>query len=621
MAEEERKRGRPAILRRRHGPDFNQEWRKGVRTLGDLLAPDFVDLHDSYAQIGRLFYTVLHVSALDPETGMGFLQRLVRGSEPVDLAWYLTPLPREQAMDRLGRGAAMAGAELEKQEESGLEDPMAVRGAADMRALRHLVDSGEEVLWHIGFYILIHGESVTALDKTVRKVLTQLGHGAHARIAYELMWPGLEAFTPTGQDPLNLPLLVDTTTVVKSWPLSSTALRRPSGIFWGFDRDTGSVVIFSPFDRGLLRNGNAVICGPTGSGKSFTVKVAMGRLLQTGVRFAAIDPKPPGEYRWLCEVLGSDVAEYVDLSPAARRGLNPFALPRGASNIEGLEYPVRRKVTTLRAQLAQMVGGLRPEQEGMLETHLFGLYEAVSGLGRDTTEVPSEVRLPRIADLVDRLEGDSEARNLGLALRKYARGGSLGGLYDPDEFLCIADKRMVVFGISTLPEEDRPGASLLISNWVMDTVLSGGSTEPGILVIDEAHTLLSGPGGQVIADLGRVARSMNWGIWYISQLVEDFVGTKEAPKEQGQVIFENCAVRLYMPKSVGNLAALPGSVGLTSDHVAYLRQEAGVGDILADIEGRLVRLKTGPGSFTKTEYMLATSNPQEVARYREALKR
>lgn len=607
-------REKRAILRKqRTTPD---PWDGGIRSQGDAIAPDYVRLESDHGQIGRTWFTVLHIATLDPETSVGFLQRLVRGKTPVDIAWYLNPVPREQAMSRLTRGASTALAELAAMERQGLVDPMAVRGAQDMEALRHLVDAGEEALWSAGIYILVRGESREALENSVRQVLLTLGHGAHARVAYELQWPGLEAFAPVGREDVELHLLLDTTTVVKSWPLGSASLRRPAGIFWGFDKDTSGLVIFDPFDRTLLRNSNMVVCGPTGAGKSFFVKLMLLRLLQEGVRFTVIDPK--GEYRWVCETLGADLAEYIPLSASAQRGVNLFALPRDTPDLEEFRFPVRRKVAALRAQIGQMLGGLTPEQEGVLDAALFDLYREISGLPRDVTQVPEGVQFPRLSDLVRVLEREEAGCAMARALQKYARGGSLGGLYDPEDYLSPETKRLVCFGISSLAREDRPAASLMIADWVTGAVFSQRRS-PHILIVDEAWTLLSGPGASVLSDLVRIARSLNAGVWCISQLVEDFVGTRDMPKEQGQAVFENSALRAYLPGAIGNPQALPASVGMTVDLVALLRQ-ASLGEVLLDLDGRWLRLETGQGAHTRTEYMICTSHPGEVDRFREEMR-
>lgn len=625
--EQQRPKEKRAILRRRRqeAAPLERAWVQGVRTQGDVIAPSGLRFagDGSYGQIGRLYYTVLHISSLDPETGVGFLQRLVQGSEPVDVAWWVKPFPREQAMTHLTSGAATALAEMSAMQEKGLVDPMAVRGAQDMEALRHLVDAGEEVIWTIGFYVLVRADSLPALDKAVRNVYTLLGHGAHARIAYELMWPGLEAFTPAGQQLAGggLSHVLDTTTLVKSWPLGSASLRRPNGIFWGYDRDNSGMVIFDPFDRTMLRNSNMVICGPSGAGKSFFVKLLLLRLLQQGVRFVVIDPKPD-EYSWVCEAIGPDVADFIPLSASARRGLPLFDLQRRAVEIEGETFlPVRRKVASLRGQLAEMLGGLTPEQEGVLDAALFTVYQQIAGLVPDVTSVPADVRLPRLIDLVRVLEqgGEGVSEALSRALKKYAQGGSLAGLYDADQFVQVGDKRLVAFGIAGLSKEDRPAASLMVSDWVTSAIFSSGGTIPYILNVDEAWTLLAGPGAVILSDLVRVARSLNAGVWCISQLVEDFVGTKDRPKDQGQVIFENSAIHVYLPGAVGNPQALPASVGMGVDQITFLRQ-AQVGECLLDVSGRWLRLQTGRGAHTPTEYKVCTSRPQEVAIYRKEIR-
>ncbi len=619
---------RPVILRRREESapaDLGEaDWARGLRGPADLIAPDYVKVHPGYLQLGRTYCTVLHISALDPETGIGFLEKLVSGTQPVDLAWYVDPLPKKQAMDRLTRGATTAGAETRTSEDR-LVDPAALRGAADMDALRHLVDAGEQKVWKAGFYILVRGNSLKELNRAMDTVYTNLGSGAHARVCYELMWHGLDSFTPLGQNLLGLHLWTDTDTVCRSWPLASTSLRRPEGIFWGFDYDTRSLVIFSPFDRSIVANSNVVTCGPSGRGKSFFVKVQLIlRQLQEGVRSIVTDPK--GEYRWVCECLGPEVAEYISLSPSATRGLSLFALSAGDSSQaeeEEVRYPVARKVASIRALIGQMLRGLSPEQEGLLDAALFTLYRQVAGLTRESTLIPAKATFPRLYQLVELLKQDPATLTMAQALQKYARGGTLSGIYDPEpeNAILFGQKRLTVFDIHALTnEDDRAVASLLISDCVMSAIAGAQGLIRYSLVIDEAWRLMDGPGADNLGTLARVARSLGLMVVFISQLLEDFVGTREQPKPKGLAIFENSSFHVYTGGAIGDPEKLPASIGVRRDQIEFLRM-AQKGEMLLEIEGRFFRLRTGPGSFSKTEYTIATSDPVEIARFRQEIGR
>lgn len=607
--------------------DQGGEWARGVRGPGDLIAPDYVRVTPAWGQIGRMYYTVLHVAALDPETGIGFLNDLLRGGKPVDLAWHLRPLSRPEAKARLDRGASISGSEASaSMAEGGLIDPAAQRAAEDMEALRHLVEAGEEKIWRAGIYILVRGETLRDLTAAVDEVYARLGSGAQARIAYELQWHGLEAFTPSGQDLLNLPILTDTSAVCRAWPLGATSLRRPTGIFWGHDYDSGAPVIFDLFDRSLLANSNSVVCAPSGKGKSFFVKRVILALLQEDIHAIVIDPK--GEYRWVCDWLGPEVAEYIALAPSSVQGLNLFELPTGDSSRRDEEYrfPVQSRVAALKAQFSQMLGGIDREHSTVLGVGLLRSYQEVSGLAADATNVPRQTTWPRMGDLVRVLQDlptaddpEGHGRRLALMLRDFAAGGTLGGIYDPERAVSYGGKRLTVFGINAVPEGDQPGVTLMLSDYVTSKAFGGGGKQRYFLVVDEAHKILKGPGADILSNIGRVARSLGFAVCFISQLVEDFVGTVQVPLLQGQAIFENSSIHVYLPQAVGNPDVLPAVVGLRREQLEFLGR-GDTGDILIEVEKRFFRLRTRLPAHT-LEYKICTSEPRDIERFRQEMGR
>lgn len=117
-----------------------------------------------------------------------------------------------------------------------------------------------------------------------------------------------------------------------------------TGIFYGINQHTGSLVIFDRFDNDLP-NMNSVILATSGAGKSFTVKLEILRYLLNDVETIVIDPE--NEYASLVEKVGGT---YINIATNSDQHINPFDLP---PKLEDRDYG---KGDLLRSQIANLVG-------------------------------------------------------------------------------------------------------------------------------------------------------------------------------------------------------------------------------------------------------------------------
>jgi hypothetical protein len=137
-------------------------------------------------------------------------------------------------------------------------------------------------------------------------------------------------------------------------------------------------------------------------------------------------------------------------------------------------------------------------------------------------------------------------------------------------------------------------------------------------VLDECWSLLESP---VLADcvlqLFRTARKRGASVWGISQTLEDFVGTKQKPKEHGAGILRNASVKV--------IGQQPGDVSPLVEHLAL--NEVAVNEIKRFSSPRIGRsadvlLVLGEKSETTQtirlvptplDYWVATTYPRERA--------
>ena len=113
--------------------------------------------------------------------------------------------------------------------------------------------------------------------------------------------------------------------------VSGDMLEVPNGLVLGINTDSGAPVIFD-FER--RSNYNMAILGTSGSGKSFTAKMVLRRLLERHPESLCFVIDPMGEYHDIAGDLG---LERMQLTGDEELGLDPFRLldPADAADILG----------------------------------------------------------------------------------------------------------------------------------------------------------------------------------------------------------------------------------------------------------------------------------------------
>jgi hypothetical protein len=162
--------------------------------------------------------------------------------------------------------------------------------------------------------------------------------------------------------------------------------------------------------------------------------------------------------------------------------------------------------------------------------------------------------------------------------------------------------------------------SMLIAQ-AMSERSSGKSGQPSITVLDECWSLLESPVlADCVAQLFRTARKRGASVWGISQTLEDFVGTKQRPKEHGAGILRNTSIKV-IGQQPGDLSPLAEHLALNEVALRELKRfssprmghDAEALLVLGEKSETTQTIRLVP---TPLDYWMATTYPRERA-YRE----
>jgi hypothetical protein len=230
-----------------------------------------------------------------------WLAPLLDGGVPIDVAMHIEPQDSERMCARLDT-------RLRQYHSS---PPSAARDTAieDAERLRRALERRREHAFSVGVYFLVRASTTNELDertKRVRQIVRELGGNTQVPRCEHAA--GLASCVPAGGDRLRRRIVLDTSTLARTYPASSSMLVLEGGVPWGVTAQTP--VVFTPFHRSL-KNPHMAFYATSGAGKGYAAKVLQARLAQgKSVRVFGIDQDEDEEYTRLAEYLEGQVIRF-----------------------------------------------------------------------------------------------------------------------------------------------------------------------------------------------------------------------------------------------------------------------------------------------------------------------
>ncbi|MHB2022275.1 MAG: VirB4 family type IV secretion system protein [Mycobacteriales bacterium] len=477
---------------------------------------------------------------------------------------FLEPIPSELANRLARRRLTQLTAERMLADRAGRLPGGALAGALRaVSALRARLAAGETALVRARLYVALTAASPSALDAAARQVNAALAAAAPgARLTglpFEQLtgWRGLLGGAAAAGRPgfAGRWRVLDAEAAALCIPLPVPALRTSGADpLVGTDPRTRAQI---RLDRFALANPGRLVVGSSGAGKSYAAKLEVHRWLRRGGSALVVDPE--GEFLALADAVGGSVVTGAP-DPLALLGsgwlsddaaLNLLAATVAACLGEALS-------TTDLALLQASLGQLRAGRAGDLGRLGELLRQAASRPPFTGSDLPL-----RLAPL----SAGSFARHLQAQW--------------PDN-----PAPLVVADLRASPEPLRPAvtAGLLGWAWVRAaSALAEGSSEPQLMVVDEAHLVLADQhAAALLAGFARRARKYRVAFEVITQRLSDFL---DCP--QGRAVLDSAASRLLFAVAEPERSEVARVLGLSAGEAAFLSPGAPGAALLCCQLGRI----------------------------------
>ena len=570
----------------------------------DIIAPSSLEVKQNYLKIGERLAKSYFIFSYPRYLTTGWLSPIINLNVPMDISFHLHPIASETILKKLRKRVTEVQAEVAEREEKGLiRDPALETAYQDLEDLRDKLQTAQERMFRFSLYLTVYAND----EKELRSVETSLRSVLESRLIYikPALYQQKEGFictSPYNLDKLMVTTLMNTAPLSSIFPFVSFDLSSNEGILYGINKHNSSLVLF---DRFTLANANEVIFATSGAGKSYAVKLEILRYLMLGTECIIIDPE--NEYKFLADAVGGS---FFNISLASDHHINPFDLPPPRED-EKPEDVLRSNIINLVGLMRVMLGGLSPEEDGIMDRALTETYSA-KDITPDTD--PSlwgkkeSLPFPIMSDLEVVLETMEGAESLIQRLQRFTKGVYSQFFNQPSNV--DMKNRLVVFGIRDMEDELRPMALFMILRYIWKTITS--EMKKRLLVIDEAWWLMKTEDGASFL-FGTVKRARKYwlGVTTITQDVQDFMKS-----EYGKPILTNSSLALLMKQSPATIEVVKKTFNLTEEEkMSLLETPVGEGIFFAGTKHVLIKILA-----SYTEDQIITTSPEQLQKIKEAKK-
>ena len=484
------------------------------------------------------------------EIETGWLLPLLSFKGELHVGIHLVPLETDRMLALLHHRIRDLRADDMSNLESGALARSTIGTLPDALTVHQALARNEEKAFAVSFYLTIAADDpielrrqTEALQASCRRMMIRA-----VQPVFE-MRRGLLASWPLAMDLLAREQILHTSAVTTMMPWLQEDLADPEGHYWGYNKETGGLCVFDPFDNDRFSNANIAVLAHSGAGKSYAAAavVLSGHTRDIG----AILLDPEAEYGGMIRALGGTYLHLAAGSGHAINILDPLLLGTDAS-----------EPTDQLGDVLDLIGLMCGKLDEVERAQIEDIIHAVLARGGDP---------PVLADVWRELETRQPGSRPGTILRRWVTG-DLGGLFSAPTNVDLR-ANVVGFNLRDLSEELIPPAYLLLANWLWAVLRN--DRMPRHLLIDEVGLQLEHePIRRFLIRLARRIRKYGGSLILVSQNPGDFFETKD-----GAVLATNPSILLLGSQKHSEALKLQKAFNLTEHQVNYL-ETAQRGDFL-----------------------------------------
>ena len=620
-------------------------------TIKDLIAPSGIDVsnidHLEIISNTKRYARSFFVSTLPRMCTFPELFRDMYLFGDINTSIYITPVKEEKSQNDLNRVINELETERIVAADRGNinRESTIAQKRLEAEQLRDEIAAGFNKLFEATVVSTLFTYNLEDLERSTKMLASEMSKTlVGIKSAWGIQEEAFQTNLPLMNNKITKSHTFDRNSMGTVFPFTTSEIGHPSGVPLGFNKQTGTPILFDNFHSSLT-NYNMVIFAKSGAGKSVTMKLLVSRSsVLSGIESLALDAE--GEYTIVAESLGGI---NVVISPTSKTVINIFDIETETvkDEITGKDrvvLSVENKVEDVTQGLLTMAkGSTRSTEVNELTKQIIAetvaeeyaalgitsnpnsLYEQdTSAISRGEILSKRKKKMPTIGSWYKRLQAKAQENKnpdyqfhysyLLKVMKQYIReyDGQMAYFDGQSTFELLEGAPFINLDISQLEERfARPLAQQILLSWIWEKFVKKNSEDrkkaaKKRVLVDEAWMLLPYPEAvDFLNKMARRARKRNVSLAIISQRFQDFYEKPEA-----QAVLTSSDTKLFLAQDKSEIQYLKEVFKLSEGEANFL-VTCQRGEGLFKVGADTAILKITP---TRKEFEFIETNLNELAK-------
>ena len=580
------------------------------KTIKELIAPsgidaskiDHLEIISNVKRYARSFF----ISTLPRMCTFPELFRDLYFFGDVNTSIYITPIAEARSQNELNKVINELETERIVAADRGNinRESTLTQKRFEAEQLRDEIAAGFNKMYDASIIATLFTYSLDDLDRLTKLLSTEMSKSlVGIKSAWAIQEDAFKSNLPLMDDKVKKKHSFDSRSMGTVFPFTTSEVGHPTGIPLGFNKQTGTPILFDNFHPSLT-NYNMVVFAKSGAGKSVTMKTLISRsAILMGIESLALDAE--GEYQIVAESLGGI---NVVLSPNSKTVINlfdiePETIKDEITGRDRIVLNVENKVEDVTQALLTMArGSTRSKEVNELTKQVIAesvaeeykargitndpasLYKTGGALQRGDRLYRDKKEMPTIGSWYKRIEQkakDNKDSNyqfhfsyLLKVMRQYIReyNGQMAYFDGQSTFELLDGATFINLDISQLEERfARPLAQQILLSWIWEKYVKKNSEDrtkarQKRVLVDEAWMLLPYPEAvDFLNTMARRARKRNVSLAIVSQRFQDFYEKPEA-----QAVLTSSDTKLFLAQDKSEIEYLKKVFKLSDGEANFL---------------------------------------------------
>ena len=623
------------------------------QTIKELIAPSGIDASDidhleiisSVKKYARSFF----VSTLPRMCTFPELFRDMYFFGDINTSIYINPIQEATSQNELNRVINELETERIVAMDRGninRESTLAMK-KAEAEQLRDEIAAGFNKLYEASIVSTLFAYNLQDLDRLTKLLATELSKKlVGIKTAWAMHEDAFKSNLPLMNNKITKTHTFDRRSMGTVFPFTESEVGHETGIPLGFNKQTGTPILFDNFHKSLA-NYNMVVFAKSGAGKSVTMKTLISRSsVLMGIESLALDAE--GEYSIVAESLGGI---NVVLSPTSKTVINVFDVE--TENVkdeitgrERMTLNIENKVEDVTQSLLTMAkGSTRSKEVNELTKQIIaeavaeeyqergitsdpnslyqkgGISDRTNKLYNDKKEMPTigswYKRIQRMAEENTNQDYSFHYSYLLKVMKQYIReyNGQMAYFDGQSTFELLEGAPFINLDISQLEEKfARPLAQQILLTWIWEKFVKKNSEDrkkatKKRVIVDEAWMLLPYPEAvDFLNTMARRSRKRNVSLAVVSQRFQDFYEKPEA-----QAVLTSSDTKLFLAQDKSEINYLKEVFKLSEGEAGFLTT-CSVGEGLLKVGQESAIIQITP---TQKEFEFVDTNLNNLVKNRK----